>query len=112
MKVSTCMDSDYPPIESHGIIGNLQTVALVGIDGCIDFLCLPYFDSPSVFASLLDANKGGRFKVAALLQNATPKQIYVSDSNVLLTRFLSTDGVGEVSDYMPMVIEAESGNPD
>ncbi|MBV9488194.1 MAG: glycoside hydrolase family 15 protein [Verrucomicrobia bacterium] len=106
------MDSDYLPIESHGIIGNLQTVALVGIDGCIDFLCLPYFDSPSVFASLLDANKGGRFKLATLLQNATPKQIYVSDSNVLLTRFLSTDGVGEVSDYMPMVIETESGDPD
>jgi GH15 family glucan-1,4-alpha-glucosidase len=97
------MDAQYQPIENHGIIGNLQTVALVGLDGCIDFLCLPYFDSPSIFAALLDAEKGGAFKLSAKLQNATPRQLYVSDSNVLLTRFLSADGVGEVSDYMPVV---------
>ena len=56
-------DGRYPPIESHAIIGDLQTVALVGLDGCIDFLCLPHFDSPSVFAGLLDADKGGSFKI-------------------------------------------------
>jgi GH15 family glucan-1,4-alpha-glucosidase len=105
------MNPEYPPIECHGIVGNLQTVALVALDGSIDFLCMPYFDSPSIFAGLLDAQKGGVFKISALLQNATPKQIYVADSNILMTRFLSTDGVGEVSDYMPMVVEKEGGNP-
>jgi GH15 family glucan-1,4-alpha-glucosidase len=54
----------YLPIANHGIIGNLNTTALVGMDGCIDFLCFPYFDSPSVFASLLDSKNGGRFKIA------------------------------------------------
>ncbi|HEY0794108.1 MAG TPA: glycoside hydrolase family 15 protein [Chthoniobacterales bacterium] len=103
------MDAQYQPIENHGIIGNLQTVALVGLDGCIDFLCLPYFDSPSIFAALLDAEKGGAFKLSAKLQNATPRQLYVSDSNVLLTRFLSADGVGEVSDYMPVVTQDPPG---
>ncbi len=106
------MDTSYQPIENHGIIGNLQTVGLVAIDGCIDFLCLPYFDSPSVFASLLDAKNGGRFQLSAQLQNAVPKQIYVADSNILLTRFLSDAGVGEVSDYMPIVTMQEDGRDD
>ena len=60
----------YLPIENHGVIGNLNTAALVGMDGCIDFLCFPYFDSPSVFASLLDSKKGGHFKLAPVLEEA------------------------------------------
>ena len=92
----------YLPIENHGVIGNLRTAALVGMDGCIDFLCFPEFDSPSVFASLLDWERGGRFKLAPVLEDARQKQIYLPDSNMLLTRFLSGEGVAEVSDFMPV----------
>jgi GH15 family glucan-1,4-alpha-glucosidase len=94
--------SGYPPIESHGVIGDLQTVALVGMDGCIDFLCLPRFDSPSVFVSLLDAERGGFFSLRPVLDDVTHKQIYLPDTNVLLTRFLSRDGVAEICDFMPI----------
>ena len=92
----------YLPVENHGIIGNLNTAALVGMDGCIDFLCFPYFDSPSVFASLLDSKKGGHFKLAPVLEEASRKQLYLPDSNILLTRFLSEEGVAEISDFMPV----------
>ncbi len=95
-------DGRYPPIESHGIIGDLQTAALVGLDGCIDFLCLPHFDSPSVFASLLDADKGGSFQVVPRLDRPRHKQLYLPDTNMLLTRFLATEGVVEISDFMPV----------
>jgi len=92
----------YPPIEDHGVIGDLYTVALVALDGTIDFLCLPHFDSPSVFAALIDHEKGGRFRLAPALEDATHRQLYLPDSNVLLTRFLSEDGVAEVTDFMPV----------
>src|SRR5215831_12926083 len=96
------MGSGYQPIEHYGVIGDLHTVALVGKDGSIDFLCLPDFDSPSVFAALLDAERGGRFQIAPLLARATRKQLYLPDTNVLLTRFLDADGVAELSDFMPV----------
>jgi len=92
----------YLPIEHHGIIGDLHTAALVGMDGSIDWLCLPYFDSPSVFASILDDEKGGVFRIAAVSPEARRRQMYLPDSNVLLTRFLTPDGVGEVVDFMPI----------
>ena len=92
----------YAPIEDYGIIGDLHTVALVGKDGSIDFLCLPSFDSPSVFAALLDADRGGRFQIAPQLDDAVHRQLYLPDTNVLLTRFLSDSGVAEVSDFMPV----------
>ena len=92
----------YAPIEDYGIIGDLHTVALVGKNGSIDFLCLPSFDSPSVFAALLDADRGGRFQIAPQLDDAVHKQLYLPDTNVLLTRFLSDSGVAEVSDFMPV----------
>src|SRR5262249_3106238 len=75
--------------------------ALVGLAGSIDFLCLPDFDSPSVFAALIDSERGGRFQIAPLLASAARKQLYLPDTNVLLTRFLDADGVAEVSDFMP-----------
>ena len=95
----------YAPIESYAIIGDLQTAALIGLDASIDFLCLPEFDSPSVFAALLDADRGGRFSVSPVLDGVRHKQLYLPDTNVLLTRFLSHSGVAEVSDFMPVPAE-------
>jgi GH15 family glucan-1,4-alpha-glucosidase len=92
----------YQPIENYGIIGDLHSVALVGMDGSIDWLCLPSFDSPSVFAAILDDEKGGRFKIAPTSDNVTPKQLYWPDTNVLITRFFTPEGVAEVTDYMPI----------
>ena len=92
----------YQPIENYGVIGDLHTVALVGMDGSIDFMCAPRFDSASVFAALLDDARGGRFQLAPLLEGAQRKQLYLPDTCVLLTRFLSDDGVAEVSDFMPI----------
>jgi GH15 family glucan-1,4-alpha-glucosidase len=89
------------PIESCGVIGDLHTVALVAMDGAIDWCCLPQFDSPSVFAALLDENKGGHFKLAPE-QAGTNRQMYMPETNVLLTRFLRPEGVGEVIDFMPV----------
>jgi GH15 family glucan-1,4-alpha-glucosidase len=96
------MDSHYQPIENYGIIGNLRTAALVGMDGSIDWLCLPHFDSPSVFAAILDHRKGGRFRIAPARDQLRHKQFYWPDTNILVTRFLHDDGVGEVEDYMPV----------
>ena len=104
------MASRYAPIEDYGIIGDLHTVALVGKDGSIDFLCLPSFDSPSVFAALLDADRGGRFQIAPQLGEAARKQLYLPDTNVLLTRFLSNDGVAELSDFMPVEDTGQAHN--
>jgi GH15 family glucan-1,4-alpha-glucosidase len=95
-------DGRYAPIEAHAIIGDLQTAALVALDGTVDFLCLPHFDSPSVFASLLDADDGGCFRIVAALDQPRHKQLYLPDTNMLLTRFLATDGVAEISDFMPI----------
>ena len=92
----------YQPIENYGIIGDLYTVALVGMDGSIDFMAFPHFDSPTVFAALLNWQKGGRFQIAPRLIDARQKQLYLPDSNILLTRFLATDGVAEISDCMPV----------
>jgi GH15 family glucan-1,4-alpha-glucosidase len=96
------MESRYQPIENYGIIGNLRTAALVGMDGSIDWLCLPHFDSPSVFAAILDDHKGGRFRIAPSGEDFRRKQFYWPDTAVLVTRFLDNDGVGEVEDYMPI----------
>ena len=81
---------DAQPIENHGIIGDLHTAALVGIDGCIDFMCFPRFDSPSLFAALLDPAKGGRFQIAPVHAEVFRcRQLYLPDTNILLTRFLA-----------------------
>jgi GH15 family glucan-1,4-alpha-glucosidase len=91
----------YQPIENYGIIGDMHSVALVGMNGSIDWFCFPHFDSPSVFARILDDRIGGYFQIAAL-DSAKSKQLYWPATNVLITRFLSADGVGEVTDYMPV----------
>ena len=92
----------YQPIENYGVIGDLHTVALVGMNGSIDFMSFPHFDSPTVFAALLDEKKGGRFQIAPMIATSSHKQLYLPDTNVLLTRFLSDQGVAEVSDLMPL----------
>src|SRR4030095_1453585 len=97
-------------IENHALIGDLNTVALVALDGSIDFMCFPRFDSPSVFAALLDVERGGHFSITADLEGARNKQLYLPDSNILLTRFLSVDGVVEISDFMPVEEAAVSHN--
>ena len=102
----------YEPIENHGIIGNMRTAALVGLSGTIDWLCFPRFDSPSVFASILDAKKGGHFKIAPVGAEAVHKQLYWPGTNVLVTRFLSDDGVGEITDYMPVGEQAKRDGVD
>ncbi len=93
---------EFPPIENHAMVGDLHTIALVALDGTVDFMCFPRFDSPSIFASLLDPEKGGHFKLQPELDGATRKQLYLPDSNILLTRFLAHAGVAEVSDFMPV----------
>jgi GH15 family glucan-1,4-alpha-glucosidase len=92
----------YLPIAEHGIIGDLHTAALVGTDGTIDWYCCPHFDSPSVFGAILDRRRGGYYRIAPSSDGWTPKQLYFPDTNVLITRFLTRDGVGEVQDFMPV----------
>jgi GH15 family glucan-1,4-alpha-glucosidase len=87
-------------IENHGVVGDLNTVALVDMNGTIDFMCWPRFESPSVFASLLDAERGGAFELAPELGDSRRRQMYLPDTNVLLSRFLSAKGVAEISDFM------------
>ncbi|MFI2205046.1 glycoside hydrolase family 15 protein [Streptomyces sp. NPDC020192] len=95
----------YLPIAEHGLIGDLRSVALVGTNGTIDWYCCPSFDAPSVFAAVLDAERGGCFELAATVPART-KQFYFPDTNVLITRFFTEDGVGEVQDFMPVSGEA------
>lgn len=92
----------YIPIEDYGIIGDLHTVALVGKHGSIDWFCFPHLDSPSIFAAVLDDAKGGRFQIAPEGGAALSKQLYLPDTNILVTRFLSDQGVGEICDFMPI----------
>src|SRR5215469_18512777 len=104
------MQAQYQPIENYGLIGNMRTAALVGIDGSIDWLCLPHFDSPSVFAAILDDQKGGRFRIAPTGDHFRRKQFYWPDTNILVTRYLHDDGVGQVEDYMPLGCPAARGD--
>ncbi len=91
----------YQPIENYGMIGDMHTVALVGTDGSIDWLCVPHFDSPSVFGAILDDDKGGRFAIAPVDDDVTCKQFYWPETNVLVTRFLAPHGAAELTDFMP-----------
>lgn len=95
----------YLPVSEHGMIGDLRTAALVGTDGRIDWFCCPRFDSPSVFGSLLDADKGGYWELIPVGDVVTRNQFYIPDSNILITRFATYDGIVEVQDFMPIVRE-------
>jgi len=98
----------YQPIENYGLVGDMHTVALVGMNGSIDWLCLPRFDSPSVFAAILDDARGGHFRIAPTDGGVRCRQYYWPDTNVLVTRFLSPDGVGQVTDFMPVGLDPDA----
>jgi len=94
-------------IADHGLISDLHSAALVGTDGTIDWYCCPRFDSPSVFGALLDQRRGGFCRIAPAAGPWTSKQFYFPDTNVLITRFFTSGGIGEVQDFM--AIDAPDG---
>jgi GH15 family glucan-1,4-alpha-glucosidase len=99
----------YQPIENYGMIGDMHTVALISNHGSIDWMCMPHFDSPSVFARLLDDTKGGHFSIIPVDAEAVCKQFYWPDTNVLVTRYLAPHGAAELSDFMPVGRLAQNG---
>ncbi|MDN4614625.1 glycoside hydrolase family 15 protein [Leifsonia sp. F6_8S_P_1B] len=105
------MTEPFPDIADHGLIGDLQSVALVSTAGSVDWFCAPRFDSPSIFASLLDREKGGYFRIHAAGEGMRVKQMYFPQTAVLITRFMSEAGVGEVIDFMPVADEPTVPTP-
>ena len=91
------------PLAQHGLIGDLRTCALVGADATVDWFCAPRFDSPSVFGSLLDQDRGGAWTLGVVDGATTTLQFYVPETNILVTRFLTEEGVAEVHDFMPIL---------
>jgi len=98
----------YQAIENYGIVGNMRTVALVGMHGSIDWYCFPHFDSPSIFGALLDEQKGGKFWIRPTCEGQRYKQFYWPNTNILVTRFLCSNGIAEIEDFMPVGLEPES----
>jgi GH15 family glucan-1,4-alpha-glucosidase len=98
----------YQPIENYGIIGNMRTAALVGMNGSIDWYCSPHFDSPSVFGAILDDEKGGRFQIVPVAERVKSRQFYWPSTNILVTRFLHEDGITELEDFMPVGLPPNS----
>jgi GH15 family glucan-1,4-alpha-glucosidase len=107
--ITTSAPTGYLPIEDHGVIGDLHSVALVGTDGTIDWYCPVRFDAPSVFAALLDKERGGFFRIAPARDGWKSRQLYFPDTNILITRFLSEEGVAEVIDFMPVMGAGDQG---
>lgn len=93
---------NYQPIENYGVVGDLTTMALISMDGSVDFMCFPHFDSPTIFAALLDYKRGGHFSIAPSSGEFKNRQRYFPDTNILLTRFLGENGIAEISDFMAM----------
>ncbi len=103
--------TEYPPIAEHGLVGDLQTAALIATDGSVDWFCAPRFDSPSVFGALLDADNGGFFRICPVNGDSVRRQqLYVPDTAILITRFLTEAGVGEVIDFMPVAGPIKTDN--
>ena len=93
---------EYPNIADHGLIGDLQTAALIDTDGTLDWFCAPRFDSPSLFGSLLDAERGGYCSVRPETDDYVSRQLYLPNTAILVTRFMTEEGVGELIDFMPV----------
>jgi len=104
------VERDYMAVADHGLIGNLRTAALVSLDGSIESYCVPYFDSPSIFARILDKNKGGHFSITPTILFST-KQNYLPSSNVLQTKFMNDQGVVSVTDFLPRPRRDAPGHP-
>lgn len=103
MSESTSLVATYQPVEDYAVVGDLYTVALVGKNGSIDWCCLPDFDAPSVFGALLDARRGGFFRLApADMMETQYRQLYVPETNILVTLFLAREGIAELTDFMPI----------
>jgi len=96
----------YKPISNYGIVGDMETAALIALDGSVDWLCLPRFDSPSVFGAILDQQKGGSFTITPCGGRARYRQVYLPDTNILVTRFLTPEGVVELTDFMPVKLNS------
>jgi GH15 family glucan-1,4-alpha-glucosidase len=101
MPLASGMAMAYQPIQNYGLIGNMRTAALVSNQGSVDWYCSPKFDSPSVFAKILDEKKGGYFEIKPLGERISEKQFYWPDTNILVTRFLAKGGIVEIVDFMP-----------
>lgn len=101
----------YKPIEDYGMIGNMRTVALISqTDASIDYMCYPNFDSPTIFARLLDSKHGGYFSIGPdPAPDLLTKQLYLTDSNILITRYSSENGVGQITDFFPVL--RDKGRP-
>ncbi len=98
---------------NYGLVGNSCTAALISDRGDIDWLCMPYFDSPSIFASLLDQEKGGRFGIR-VGGDYTITQQYIPHTNLLRTHFKGAEGEFDITDFMPCYVvqgEAEDYHP-
>lgn len=102
----------YQPIENYAVVGDLYTVALISKDASVDFMCIPDFDSPSVFAALLDDDRGGRFRIRPVIEDCKSHQLYLPDSNILVTRFLSDASIAEVTDFMTAEEDASDAQAD
>jgi GH15 family glucan-1,4-alpha-glucosidase len=100
------------PIDAHGLIGNMRTTALVSTEGTIDFMCFPRVDSPTIFGALLDEKRGGAYSIAPTFDIARTRQMYLPETNVLLTRFMSGNKVCELVDFMPVSKDDEDETGD
>ena len=97
---------------NYGLVGDMSSAALVGTDGSVDWCCLPRFDSPSVFASILDEDIGGRFRIQPSGAYTGARQVYLQDTNILETTFTTPSGVVKVIDFMPIHDSDKDGKPD
>ena len=95
---------------NYGLIGDMSSAALVGTDGSVDWCCFPRFDSPSVFAAILDREKGGRFRISPVDPARATRQEYLPDTNILETTFTTAAGIVSITDFMP--ISDHDDNPD
>ncbi len=97
---------------NYGLIGDMSSAALVGADGSVDWCCLPRFDSPSVFASILDKDIGGRFRIQPSGGYTDSRQAYMKDTNILETIFETPSGAVKITDFMPIQDNDKDGKPD